>query len=129
MSGNKKRSVDIPPKLVVAERGCLPADVSTADRSIALPLVGIERGITEIFVGCAVEIASTALGDNANLARRGAAILGAVIGRENLHFLDSIHIGCANARSVRTRADADSAVVRDEIVLRAAAIDVEPAGR
>src|SRR5262245_36506478 len=59
---------------------------------IARPGVGVERRIAEVFNQVAVEVARATLGDEANLAPGRAPIFGGVIGRQDLHFLDRIHV-------------------------------------
>src|SRR5712692_9255359 len=102
MTGDEERSVHVPSKLVVAERGSLAANIGPADSPVALPLIGVQRGIAEVLIRGAMKIAAAALGDDADLAGRRSPILGAVVGRKDLYFLNCIHVGGANARTVRT---------------------------
>jgi hypothetical protein len=74
-----------------------------------------------------VEIPATAFGDDTDLTRRRTAVFGAVIGSENLNFLDSVHVRAADGGAVRSCTNANRAVVGDEVILRAAAVDVEAA--
>ena len=74
------------------------------------------------------KLLTAALGDDANLAGRRTAVLGAVVGGQNLDFLHRVDVGRADGRTVGTGSNADRAVKRDQVVLRAAAVDVQTAG-
>ncbi len=74
-----------------------------------------------------MELLGTGLGDHADLAGRGAAVLGRVVGGEDLDFLDGIHIGGADGGAVGAGTNTDGAVKGDERILRPAAVDGEAA--
>jgi hypothetical protein len=71
---------------------------------------------------------SAGLGDHTDLAAAGTAVLGRVVGREDLDFLNGVEIGGADRGAVGAGADTDRAVERDQGILRTAAVDGEAAG-
>ena len=75
-----------------------------------------------------MKIAAAALGDHANLAAGRAAVLGAVVRRENLHLLHGVHVGNANAGTVGTRPDGYRAVEGHQEVLTASTVDIQWSG-
>ena len=99
--GNVDRTAEVVSELVVVNRS---GDEGGAGRRVALPGIGIEDGVADIFVGRAVKGLRAALGGDANLPAGGAAIFRSVVRSENLNFLRRIHIGSANAGAVGARA-------------------------
>src|SRR6267378_3852011 len=119
--GNVKRAADVVSELVVVNRSC---DAGGPRDRIALPRVCIQGCIPDVFIGGAVELLRAALGDDANLAAGGPAVFSGVVGGEDLDFLRGVHIRSANAGAVRTRANGGSAVIRDQTLWSARAVDV-----
>src|SRR5882762_6657851 len=119
--GNVEGAADVVSELVVMNRSCNTA--GSRDR-IALPRVCIKGCIPDVFIGGAVELLRAALGDDANLATGGPAVFSGVVGGEDLDFLRGVHIRSANAGAVRTRANGGSAVIRDQTLWSARAVDV-----
>ena len=76
----------------------------------------------------AVEFTRAALRNNTDLTGGRTSIFRAVVRGEDLNFLHGIHIGSADAGSVRTRTNSDGAIIRDQVVLRAATVDVQSTG-
>src|SRR5207253_6799527 len=77
MVRNVERPAEVVPELIVVNRSgnaCRPR------HRIPLPRVGIENGIADVFVGCAMEVLGSAFRSNADLPARGAAEFWRVIG-------------------------------------------------
>src|SRR5258707_6327750 len=53
-------------------------------------------------------------GDNANLSPGGPAVLGGVIGGQDLNFLSGIHVCGAEAGSIRASANGGSTIVSNQ---------------
>ena len=67
--------------------------------------------------------------DHAHLTSGGAAILGIVIGRQDLHFLCGIEIGGTDTeRIVRPRTDSNSTIIGNHVLYTARTIDVKSTG-
>src|SRR5215472_15993782 len=73
-----------------------------------------------------MEILRAALGNDPDLAPGGAAVLGVVVGGQNLDFLGGIEVGGTDAESgVGAGPDSYGAIEKDSVVLAARAVDVE----
>ncbi len=72
-----------------------------------------------------MELAGTALGNHADLAAGGAAILSAVARGEHLHLRGGVDVGDADAGSIGARTHHGGAVERDQALLRARTVDVD----
>ena len=94
---------------------------------VAGPGVRVQRRIAEILYQVAVEVPSPALGHEADLAAGGAAVFGGVIGGEDLHLGNGVHILSAEHRAGGARARGDGAVHRHQVFVPAAAVDAEAA--
>jgi len=108
--GNVNRATDVVAELIVVDRS---GDAGGEGNSVARPGVGVERGIAEIFVNRAVKLAAAGFRGDANLRAGAAAILGSVVGGENLDFLCGVHIGSADAGAVGARKGAGSTIEGD----------------
>ena len=112
--------------LLVVERrraGVLRGDAA----AVARPGVGLQRLVAIEERGVAGEAAAAALGDEADLAAAGAAVLGHVVRGQHLDFLDGVDVLHADDRAGRAGADGDRAVDVDDVLVGAAAVDVEAA--
>src|SRR5262245_11472395 len=91
LAGNENGAAHVKAELIEAERsrGLRKARVVAA---VARPGVGVERRIAEVFNRVAVEVLGTALGHEADLASRRASVLSRVVGRQDLHLLNRIHV-------------------------------------
>src|SRR5258705_6132952 len=78
---------------------------------MALPGVGVADGIARVLVGGAMKVLPARFGDNANLSPGGPAVLGGVIGGQDLNFLSGIHVCGAEAGSIRASANGGSTIV------------------
>src|SRR5262249_33807069 len=95
---------------VVAELVKLERRHSISRRvAIARPRIGIERGVTEILVGRPVEGVGAALGDDADLAARGAPVFGAIGGGQDLNLGRLVKVGGTDGSSIGACADAHRA--------------------
>src|SRR5207247_751693 len=94
---------------------------------VAGPGVRVQRRIAEILYQVAVEVPSPALGHEADLAAGGAAVFGGVIGGEDLHLGNGVHVLSAEHRTGGARAGGDGAVHRHQVFVPAAAVDAEAA--
>jgi len=97
--------------------------------AISLPLIRVEGGVAVVLEAVAVELLCAALGDEPNLACRGAPVLRAVIRRQDLHFLDGVDVLRTEHRSRGARPRRDRAVDRHEVLVGARAVDAEAAVR
>src|SRR5262249_27526540 len=84
-------AADVEAKLVETERRGAAEDARVGG-VIACPRVGVKRRVTEVLDGVAMEALRAALGDKADLAAGRAAVLGVVIGSEDLDFLSLIDL-------------------------------------
>ena len=98
-------------------------------RGVAAPAVRVELVVAHVVVDAAVKIVAAALGDESDLPARRSTVLGQKVGRQHLHFLDGVDVERADHRAGRPRARGDRAVDRDEVLVVAASVDVEVAGR
>src|SRR5262249_31722685 len=84
----------------------------------------------KVLIKRSMEILRAALGNDPDLAPGGAAILGVVIGGQNLNFLCGIEVGGSDAEGcVGAGPNSYGAIEKDCIVLAARAVDVEVTGR
>src|ERR1700727_1941851 len=72
-----------------------------------------------------METVRAALGDDANLSANGVAILSGVICREHLIFLYRVKIRNADGVSGGAHAHGNGAVIGDQVVAVAAAVDLD----
>src|SRR5712672_551876 len=119
--GNVQGTADVVSELVVVNRSC---NVGGRRVGVALPGIRVKNGIADVFVSRSVKFLRSALGSDADLSAGRPAILGSVIRGKNLNFLRRVHIRCANARSVRARANGGSTVVSDQALRRSRAVDI-----
>src|SRR5215471_11749822 len=124
LAGDEDGAAYIEAELVEAECGWGGRD-SRIITLVARPGVGVERRIAEVFNQVAVEVARAALGDEANLSPGRAPIFGGVIGRQDLHLLDRIHVLRAEHRAGRTCAGRDGPIHHDDVLIRPPAVDAE----
>src|SRR5689334_15378607 len=68
VAGDIKRTANVVAKLVVVNRS---GDAGGCRNSIALPRIGIEDGVANVFIGGAMEFPGAGLGKDANLAAGG----------------------------------------------------------
>ena len=128
LARNEIRTAGSVSELVVTERTRTSTDILPADRAIPAPLIGIHRGVAEVLIEVAVEVLLTALRYDADLAACRATILRVVIGGENLHLLNGVHVGNADGCSVGTSVYGNGSVKGDQVVLSSRPIDIQPAG-
>src|SRR6266702_6284096 len=118
-TGEEDGAVQVPAELVVAESCALLTS------EIAAPGVGVQSVVAEVLEDAAVEVGRSALGDEADKAARGAAVLGRVVGAEHLHLRSGINVGRAHAGSVRACTHHRRAVDGLHALLAACAVYVE----
>jgi len=94
---------------------------------VARPGVRLQLVVAVEERSAAAEPVAAALRDHADLAPAHAAVLGHVIAREDLHFLQRIDVLDPDDRAVRPRPDRRGAVDGDVVLVAAAAVDAEAA--
>ncbi len=73
-----------------------------------------------------MKILGTALGDYADLASGGAAVLGIVIGGQYLHFLCGVEISRSDTEGcIGAGPDSYGAIEKDSVTLATRAVDIE----
>jgi hypothetical protein len=126
LAGEVQRSPEREPEIMVAEGGGGPGGRGVR-AVVARPGVGIEGGVPEVLADAPVEGPRPALGDEADLAGGGAAVLGRVVGGEDLHLLHGVHVLGAQHRAGRAGAGGDGAVHHHDVLVVAAPVDAEVA--
>src|SRR5260370_29651705 len=124
MLGDIKGPADVVSKLVVVNGS---GDLCGGGHGIALPGVGVEDGIARVLVGGAMKVLPARFGDDANLSAGGPAVLGGVIGGQDLNFLSGIHVCGAEAGSIRASANSGSTIISNQTFRRARSIDIRGA--
>src|ERR1700733_4623256 len=124
MPGNVYRPVQIPAKLVVAERRWMTRRLWIGSVVLTNPGVGIEERVTQIFENSAMVVVGAALGNDAHLSAGRPAILRLVAGSQNLYLRCRVHVGHTHAVVVRARAYHGCPVPREKVFLGSRAIHV-----
>ena len=87
------------------------------------PGVRVQALVAVVLEDVPVEVAAAALGHEADLAARGAAVLGRVARGQDLDLLHRVDVGEADVRARRTRAERRHAVEGQDVLVGAAAVD------
>ena len=120
VSGNEDRAVEVPAELVVAEG--LPRSWPLKLRCQVLAFSALLRKYSKALPW---KSAGAALGDHADLAAGGAAVLRRIAGGQDLYLRGGVHIRDADAGAVGTRTHHRRTVEGDEALLRAGAVDID----
>ncbi len=124
--GNEDRTAYIEAVLIESVRRRAARDLR--ERAvIPRPRVGVQGRVAEVLDQVAVKAPPAALRHEADLARRGAAVLGGVVRGEHLHFLHRVHIHRAQHRARRARARRHRAIDHHDVFIGPAAVDIKTA--
>ena len=126
LSGDVERPADVVAVLVVVERSGLAVQLRQR-RAVARPGVGVQALVAEELVHVGVEVAAAALGHEADLAAGGPSVFGHVARGQDLDLGDGVHVDGADERARGAGPGGDGAVDGDQVLVAAAAVDVEPA--
>src|SRR5262249_40222480 len=111
---DKNGAADIPTVLIKAERRW--TKILRGERAmIARPVVRVERRIAKILDQIAMEIQRAAFRYETDLAARGSAILGSIVGRQDLHLLNRVDVERSEHRTGRARARRDCAIHHHDV--------------
>jgi hypothetical protein len=102
-----------------------PAALVDVGATVAGPGVGIEGGVAEEVECVAVEVAGAAAADETHLATVHPAVLGGIVGGEDLHFLNAVDVEDAEGGGAGAGPDRVNAVNGNGVVGGGAAVDGE----
>src|SRR5260370_21026585 len=91
---------------------------------IAPPGVRIESVVTDVFVWVAVELLRAGARQDADLCAGSASVFGRVGSGEDLNFLGGVDVGRAQAGAIGARARRRRAVIRNQVLRVARAVEV-----
>src|SRR5690242_1744187 len=126
MAGNIERPANVVSEIVVMIGRNKIRGGQTGGGGVGVPLpgVGVQEGVTNVFVSGAVELGSTALGDDADLAAGRSAVLRSIVCAQDLDLFGGILVSGAQTGAVGACARGDCAIDGDHVVPITRAVEV-----
>ena len=103
----------------------VPVEVSFPSLRVVEEAVGVEALVAMVVVAGPVEVAAAPLGDDLDVAARGAPILGLIVGGQNLELGNVVENECDVLGPVRAGIDVGRPIDRQVVLIAPGTIDVE----